>query len=221
MGRLPRLKTRSDGARRPGCCRAMPQCAVTSSPGLLSKCVSSGAVSQEELASAYSSQSSFFSSQLHEAEQRIQMQKELEKLQLELELLKQDKKNADVTHASYLAARLQALQTFCTHLQDVLKDHKLLAQRLSRPLGGTSLPIPAHLHRFVVQVVHMAMDFVETLDEKRSAVSRRADAAADLDQLKTSVSQLLAVASEEEVLANRLLGCKDVCDSRLSDSSSS
>lgn len=94
-------------------------------------------------------------------------------LQLEVELLKEDKKNADVTHASYLgeehwwvsdrnfieellpsssAARLQALQTFCTHLQDVLKDHKLLAQRLTRPLSGTGLPIPAHLHRYASDV---------------------------------------------------------------------
>ncbi|XP_049596236.1 HAUS augmin-like complex subunit 2 isoform X3 [Syngnathus scovelli] len=169
---------------------------MTSSASLLAKCVSSGAVSQEELESANSSQSSVFSFQLHEAEQRIKMHKELEQLQLELELLTADKQNADATHVFYLAARLQALQMFCTHLQDVLKDHKLLAQQLSRPLGGANLPVPAHLRRFVVQVVQMATDFVETWDKKRSAISRCAGAAANLDQL-------------EEALADRLLRWKD------------
>ncbi|KAM9786493.1 HAUS augmin-like complex subunit 2 isoform 3-T3 [Syngnathus typhle] len=182
---------------------------MTSSARLLAKCVSSGAVSQEELESANSSQSSVFSSQLHEAEQRINMHKELEQLQLELELLTADKQNADATHVFYLAARLQALQTFCTHLQNVVKDHKLLAQQLSSPLGGANLPVPAHLRRFVVQVVQMSTDFVETWDEKRSAISRCAGAAANLDQLNTCVSQLLGLASQEEVLADRLLRWKD------------
>ncbi|KAM9786492.1 HAUS augmin-like complex subunit 2 isoform 2-T2 [Syngnathus typhle] len=130
-------------------------------------------------------------------------------LQLELELLTADKQNADATHVFYLAARLQALQTFCTHLQNVVKDHKLLAQQLSSPLGGANLPVPAHLRRFVVQVVQMSTDFVETWDEKRSAISRCAGAAANLDQLNTCVSQLLGLASQEEVLADRLLRWKD------------
>ncbi|XP_077421262.1 HAUS augmin-like complex subunit 2 isoform X2 [Vanacampus margaritifer] len=201
--------------------RTVSAFSVTSSARLLTSCVTSGAVSQEEQQSAYSSQSSVFSSQLHETEQRIKMQKELEQLQLEVELLKEDKKNVDVTHAFYLASRLQALQMLCTHLQEVLKDHKLLAQRLTRPLGRTNLPVPAHLQRFVVEVVHMTMDFVETLDEKTSTVRRRAGAADNLDQLNTSVCQLLALASEVETLASQLLRWKDVRSSLLSDSSSS
>ncbi|XP_077395700.1 HAUS augmin-like complex subunit 2 isoform X2 [Festucalex cinctus] len=199
----------------------MTQPTLTASAKLLSSCVSSGAVSQEELQAAYSSQSTVFSSQLRETERRIKMQKELEQLQLEAELLKEDKKNADVTHTFYLAARLQALQMLCTHLHKVLKDHKLLAQRLTRPLGRTNLPVPAHLHRFVVEVVHMAMDFVATLDEKRSAVRRGAGTADDLDQLNTSACQLLALATEVETLASQLLQWKDVRSSLLSDSSSS
>ncbi|XP_061531362.1 HAUS augmin-like complex subunit 2 [Phycodurus eques] len=195
---------------------------VTSSARLVSALVSSGGVSQEELEHASSSRRPVFSSRLHEAEQRLRMREELQRLQLEAALLEEEKKSADVTHAVHLSTRLQALQTFSAHLQDVLKDRNLLARRLARPPGRTDLPVPAHLRRFVVEVVHGVMDFVETLDEKRSAARRRAGAAEDdLEQLNACVAELSAQASEAETSANQLLRWKDARSGLLSDGSSS
>ncbi|KAF1375274.1 hypothetical protein PFLUV_G00237880 [Perca fluviatilis] len=143
---------------------------VTPAASLLARCVSRGALSQEEIDSASSSLSPAFSAHLHEAEQRIRTQRQLDQLQLEVELLQQEKKSADVSHTFYLTRRFQMLQVFCCHLQDVLKDQSSLRQRLMRPLGRTNLPVPAHLHRFVVDVVTLLLDFIETLEEKMDSV---------------------------------------------------
>nr|XP_057946940.1 HAUS augmin-like complex subunit 2 [Doryrhamphus excisus] len=191
---------------------------VTSSARLVSKCVSSGAISQEELGSAYSQTSSIFSSQLHEAEQRMRMEKELDQLELEVELLKVEKMSADVTHPACLAARFHTLQTFCAHLQDVLKDQNRLKQRLMKPLGRTNLPVRAHLHRFLVDVVNMLLDFVERLDEKTSVVRRRAAVTDDVAQLNSSLDQLFLLVVEVETLASQLLQWKEVHSSLMSDS---
>ncbi|XP_057715387.1 HAUS augmin-like complex subunit 2 [Corythoichthys intestinalis] len=176
---------------------AVPPVTVVSSATLLSKSVSSGEVSQDEREAAV------FSPEFYEAARHIKMRKELTKLELEVELLKEEKKNADVTHPFYLAGRLQALQRFCTHLRDVLKARELLAGQLARPVCHENLPVPAQLHSYVVETTHMAMEFVETLDEKRSTISKSGHVACDLDQLDSSVMQLTAQSWEVATLANR------------------
>ncbi|XP_051805157.1 HAUS augmin-like complex subunit 2 isoform X2 [Acanthochromis polyacanthus] len=75
---------------------------VTPAASLLSRCVSVGAVSQEEIDSASSNRSPAFSPQVQEAEQRIMKQKQLDELQLQLELLRVDHQSADVAHSFHL-----------------------------------------------------------------------------------------------------------------------
>ncbi|KAG7233325.1 hypothetical protein INR49_007216 [Caranx melampygus] len=96
-----------------------------------------------------------FSCHLNEAVQRVRVQRQLDQVQLEAELLQVEKQSADVTHTFHLCRRFQMLQMFCGHLQELLKDQNSLRQRLMRPLGRTNLPIQAHLHRSVVEVVQM------------------------------------------------------------------
>ncbi|XP_061676495.1 HAUS augmin-like complex subunit 2 isoform X2 [Syngnathoides biaculeatus] len=183
---------------------------VTPSGGLLSALVSSGAVSQEELEHASSSQRAVFSPRLHEAERRLRTREELQQLQLEAALLHEEKKSADVTRAVRLAPRLQALQTFNSHLEDVLRNHKVLARRLARPRSRADLPVPAHLRRSVVEVLRDVTDFVDTLDDKRGVVASGADIQRRrLDQLNADVEQLSAQASEAETWANQLLRRKE------------
>uniref|UniRef100_UPI0037E72D2B HAUS augmin-like complex subunit 2 isoform X2 n=1 Tax=Semicossyphus pulcher TaxID=241346 RepID=UPI0037E72D2B len=156
---------------------------VSPAAGLLSRCVSRGAVSQEEIDSASSRLSPAFSSHLLEAEQRIRAQRQLDELQLEAELLKMEKRSADVTHTSHLTRRFQMLQVFCAHLQDLLKDQNSLRQRLMRPLGRTNLPVQAHLHSFVVESVSVLLDFIETLEENLNSVHCSPSTQYRLDQL--------------------------------------
>ncbi|XP_051236864.1 HAUS augmin-like complex subunit 2 [Dicentrarchus labrax] len=193
---------------------------VSPAVSLLSRCVSRGVLSQEQIDSASSRLSPAFSSDLKEAEQRITAQRQLDKLQLQLDLLKIEKESADVTHSFYLAQRFHMVQMFCGHLQDLLKDQNSLRQRLMRPLGHTNLPVQAHLHKFVVDAVKMLLDFIETLEENLISV-RSSPAARDrLAQLNASLAQLLAHVAEVECLSNQVLRCKEVCScSTQSDSS--
>ncbi|TKS86253.1 HAUS augmin-like complex subunit 2 [Collichthys lucidus] len=193
---------------------------VTPAASLLSRCVSRGVLSQEEIDSTSSRLSPTFSSHLHEAEQRIRRQRMLDELQLEMELLKMEKESADVTHRFYLTRRFQTLQMFCGHLQDLLKDQNSLRQRLMKPLGRTNLPVQAHLHRFVVDVVKMLLDFIETLEEKLISVRCSPTTRDRLTQLNASLAQLLAHVAEVESLSNQVLRWKEVrSSSMLSDSS--
>ncbi|KAM8737787.1 HAUS augmin-like complex subunit 2 isoform 1-T2 [Acanthopagrus schlegelii] len=193
---------------------------VTPAASLLSRCVSRGALSQEDIDSASSRLSPAFSSHMHKAEQRIRTQRQLDKLQLQMELLKMEKRSADVTHTFYLTQRFHMLQMFCDHLQDLLKDQNSLRQRLMKPLGRTNLPVQAHLHRFVVDVMKMLLDFIETLEEKMMSV-RCSDTTRDqLSQLNTSLAQLLSHVADVEGLSNQVLRWKDVRSScMLSDRS--
>ncbi|XP_054469357.1 HAUS augmin-like complex subunit 2 [Anoplopoma fimbria] len=192
---------------------------VTPAASLLSRCVSKDILSQEEIDSASSRLSPAFSSHLHEAEQRIRTQRQLDQLQLQTELLQKEKQSADVTHSFHLTRRFQMLQMFCGHLQDLLKDQNRLRQRLMRPLGRTNLPVQAHLHRFVVDLVRMLLDFIETLDEKLNSVRCSPSAGEHLDQLNAALAQLLAQVAEVESLSSQVLQRKEVHSSRKSDSS--
>uniref|UniRef100_A0A3B3I769 HAUS augmin-like complex, subunit 2 n=1 Tax=Oryzias latipes TaxID=8090 RepID=A0A3B3I769_ORYLA len=122
-------------------------------------------------------------------------------LQLQLDLLKVDMHSSDVAHAFHLSES-EGLQRLGAHLLAVLKEQKSLTQRLMAPLARTDLPVPAHLHRSVVESFRMMMDFMERLEEKLRSVRNQEDCSNNLD---ASTAQLLALAAETDVLSNRML----------------
>ncbi|XP_070698921.1 HAUS augmin-like complex subunit 2 isoform X2 [Pempheris klunzingeri] len=176
---------------------------------LLSRCVSRGALSQEEIDSTSSRLSPSFSPHLYEAEHQTRMQRQLDELLLQRELLKTEKESADVTHSFYLIRRFQVLQTFYGHLQDLLKDEHSLRQRLMRPLGRTNLPVQAHLQRFVMELVTMLMDFTEAVEERLVSVRCRSNTIEHLAQLGEAVPQLLSQVAQVQSLCGQLLSWKD------------
>lgn len=192
---------------------------VTPAASVLSRCVSRGALSQEEIVCASSDGSPAFSPHLYRAEERIRTQRRLEELQLQMEMLKVEIRSADVTHQLHLARRFQMLQMFCVHLQDLLKEQNNLKQKLMKPLGHTHLPVHAHLHRSVVQVLKMLLGFMETLEATLSSVQKSPTASERLAQLDSSLVQLLAQVVRVESLTNQVLQWKEVRSSMLSDSS--
>lgn len=190
---------------------------VTPAAAVLSRCVSRGALTQELLDSASTGLRPTFSPQLQEAEQRIRMQKQLDELQLKVELLNLEKKSADVTHRFHLTRRFQVLQMLCTHLQNVLKNQSNLRQRLMKPLGRTNLPIQAELHRFVVDLVTMLPNFIEKLEEMVTSLRCSPTAGERLAQLDTSLAQLLARVVEVEGLSDQVLCWQEGCSRRSDD----
>nr|XP_020477056.1 HAUS augmin-like complex subunit 2 isoform X2 [Monopterus albus] len=165
---------------------------------------------KEEIDSTSYRLSPAFSSRLHEANHRIRTRRQLDGLQLQTELLQTEKEYADVTHPFHLTQRFQMLQMFCGHLQDVLKDQNHLKQRLMKLPGHTNLPIQAHLHRCVVEVVKMLLDFIETLEEKLSSIHSWTTTRDRLSQLNTSLAQLLALVVDLQSLSSQILQWKEV-----------
>ncbi|KAK2892332.1 hypothetical protein Q8A73_017997 [Channa argus] len=193
---------------------------VSPAANLLARCVSKGALSQEDIDSASSRPSPAFSLRLNDAEQRISAQKQLDQLQLEMQLLKMEEKNADVTHTHHLTRRFQMLQLFCSHLQDILKEQNTLRQRLMRPIGRTNLPVQAHLHRSVVDSVKLLLDFIENLEEKLKSVHSWTRTRDHLTHLDTSLIKLLAQVVELQTLSSQVLQWREVGSSSLQSDSS-
>ncbi|XP_029981799.1 HAUS augmin-like complex subunit 2 [Sphaeramia orbicularis] len=192
---------------------------VTPSASLLSRCVSRGAVSQEDIDSTSSNGSPAFSPHLYRAEERTRTQRKLEELQLQMEMLRAEKWSADVTHHVHLAGRFQSLQMFCVHLQDLLKEQNNLRQKLMKPLGHTHLPVHAHLHRSLVDTLQSLLSFMDTLEDTLNSVRNIPTASERLTQLDSSLVQILAQVARVENLTNQVLQWKEVRSSVLSDSS--
>uniref|UniRef100_A0AAZ3QE66 Uncharacterized protein n=1 Tax=Oncorhynchus tshawytscha TaxID=74940 RepID=A0AAZ3QE66_ONCTS len=161
---------------------------VTPVASLLTRCVASGVLSQEDVDSV-PREPHVFSPHLLEAEQLITMERELDKINLEMELLKLEKESADVTHKFYLSQRFTSLQQFTSHLQDVLREQASLRRRLMKPLCQTNLPVEADLHRYVVEVMRMVVEFIENLEAKISTVRSIPTIDDSMSNLVSSFSQ--------------------------------
>ncbi|XP_038156798.1 HAUS augmin-like complex subunit 2 [Cyprinodon tularosa] len=194
---------------------------VTPAASLLSRCVSVGAVSQGELDQAFSDPDPVVSWRLREAELQFRKQKQLEEVQLQLELLKVEEQSADVTQGFHLGDKTEELQLLGNHLLDVLKDQKVLVQRLMRPLARTGLPVPAHMQRFVVDSVKMMIDFIERLEEKLSSAHCLNATSDRLALLESSLALLLTLAAESETLFCKIQQWRSVSSSSCSEPPSS
>ncbi|CDQ62674.1 HAUS augmin-like complex subunit 2 isoform X2 [Oncorhynchus mykiss] len=177
---------------------------VTPVASLLTRCVASGVLSQEDVDSV-PREPHIFSPHLLEAEQLITMERELDKINLEMELLKLEKESADVTHKFYLSQRFTSLQQFTSHLQDVLREQASLRRRLMKPLCQTNLPVEADLHRYVVEVMRMVVDFIENLEAKISTVRSIPTIDDSMSNLNNGIAQLLAQVTEVERLSKQIL----------------
>uniref|UniRef100_A0A4W5P7V8 HAUS augmin like complex subunit 2 n=1 Tax=Hucho hucho TaxID=62062 RepID=A0A4W5P7V8_9TELE len=163
---------------------------VTPVASLLTRCVASGVLSQEDVDSV-PREPCVFSPHLLEAEQLITMERELDKINLEMELLKLEKESADVTHKFYLSKRFTSLQQFTSHLQDVLREQASLRRRLMKPL----------LYLFELMVV----DFIENLEAKISTVRTIPTIEDSMSNLNNGIAQLLAQVTEVERLSKQVL----------------
>ncbi|KAM4625644.1 HAUS augmin-like complex subunit 2 [Polymixia lowei] len=194
------------------------QYSVTPVANILTRCVVNGVLSQEEIDSA-PRDSHAFSCHLQEVEQQIKSKKQLDKLQLEVELLKSEKESADVTHRFYLNQRFEAVQQFTSHLQEVLRDQRSLRQRLMSPLCQSSLPVQADLHRYVVEVIRMVVHFIENLETHLTGVRTAPSVHHSMAKLNNALSQLLVLVGEVENLSKQVLQWKSHHSKLLSDSS--
>ncbi|XP_051723553.1 HAUS augmin-like complex subunit 2 [Ctenopharyngodon idella] len=189
---------------------------VTPAAKILARCVTSGTMTQEEL-DAVPRESEVFSSSLLEAEQLSRIRHDLDQTNLDLELLRLERDGADVTHSHYLSQRFASLQQFTSHLQEVLREQTVLRERLTKPLCQQNLPIPADLHRYVVELMGMVVEFIQNLEVKIKMVRAIPNTESYLSNLNNGRTQLLAQVTEVENLYKQVLKRRGHSQTRLFD----
>ncbi|KAK1158724.1 HAUS augmin-like complex subunit 2 isoform X1 [Acipenser oxyrinchus oxyrinchus] len=180
---------------------AQPQTGVAQ---ILARCVAAGVLSQETLDS-FPKDPDLFSPQLQQAEQIAAVRREIDQKSLEVELLRLEQEGADVTHPFHLSQKFEALQRFTSHLQGVLREQRSLRQRLMKPLCQQNLPVEASLHRYVVEMLGLAIDFIERLESSVQAKRFAPSVAQSVTTLENCLARLLSLVSEMEELSEQVL----------------
>ncbi|KAK2843280.1 hypothetical protein Q7C36_011495 [Tachysurus vachellii] len=177
---------------------------VTPAAKVLARCVASGTMSQKELDDV-PREPEIFSSLLLQTEHMNKIKQEIDQVKLDLDLLILEKNSADVTHSYHLCQRFASLQRFTSHLQEVLREQTSLRQRLMKPLCQQNLPIQANLHRYVVTLMAMVVEFIETLEMKIKMVNSIPTTDESVNNLSNGMTQLLAQVTEVESLTKQVL----------------
>nr|XP_060616932.1 HAUS augmin-like complex subunit 2 isoform X1 [Anolis sagrei ordinatus] len=170
---------------------------------MLSRALSSGTLSQDTLDRCPKPAPCFV--RYSEAEQIANLRAEISQLNLEIEILQMEKDTADITNQFYLTQKSQALQAMNRHLEAVLKDKRALRQRLVRPLCEESLPIEAVFHRYVVEVLGLAMAFIEKLESHLATVRSIPDLPVAVKNMDSALAKMDLLVAETEDLANQIL----------------
>ncbi|XP_041121643.1 HAUS augmin-like complex subunit 2 [Polyodon spathula] len=176
---------------------------------VMARCVAAGVLSQETLDSI-PKDPDLFSPQLQQAEQIAALRREIDQKSLEVELLRLEREGADVTHPFHLAQKFEALQQFTSHLQGVLREQRSLRQRLMKPLCQQNLPVEASLHRYIVEMLGLAIDFIERLESSVRAKRFAPSVGQSVTTLENCLARLLSMVSEMEELSEQVLQWRGV-----------
>ncbi|XP_042301330.1 HAUS augmin-like complex subunit 2 [Sceloporus undulatus] len=170
---------------------------------MLARCLSSGTVSQDTLDICGKPAPCFV--HFSEAEQIADLRAEINELNLEIEILQMKKDTADIIHPFYLTQKCQALQAMNRHLEAVLKDKRALRQRLVKPLCQESLPVEAVFHRYAVELLALAMSFIEKLENHLATVRSLPNLPLAIKNMDSALAKMDLFVADIEDLANQIL----------------
>ncbi|XP_062974930.1 HAUS augmin-like complex subunit 2 [Elgaria multicarinata webbii] len=170
---------------------------------MLARCLYSGVVSQGTLDICGKPASCFV--RLSEAEEVADLHAEINQINLEAEILQMEKDTADIIHPFYLTQKCQALQAMNRHLEAVLKNKRSLRQRLVKPLYQESLPIEAVFHRYAVELLALAVPFIEKIETHLATVRSIPQIPLTLKKLDSALAKMDLLVTETEELAEQIL----------------
>ncbi|KAF7251532.1 HAUS augmin-like complex subunit 2, partial [Varanus komodoensis] len=170
---------------------------------MLARCLSAGVVSQETLDICRKPAPCFV--RLSEAEEISDLHAEINQINLEAETLQLVKDTADIAHPFYLSQKCQILQEMNRHLEAVLKDKISLRQRLMKPLCQESLPIEAVFHRYVVELLAMAVAFIEKLETHIATIKGIPQIPLIMKNMDSALAKVILLVTATEELAEQIL----------------
>ncbi|XP_074145490.1 HAUS augmin-like complex subunit 2 [Sminthopsis crassicaudata] len=181
----------------------VPETAPTAAGQLLTEYLASGIVTQEILDSCKNPAPIF--ANFSRIKQIKDLQAEIRQKTLEIDLLKLEKDTADVVHPFFLAQKCETLQSMNQHLETVLKEKRALRQRLMKPLCQENLPIEAIYHRYVVQLLDLAVTFIEKLEAHIEAIRNIPCLDSSVKTMDRALTKMNVLAGETEELIENIL----------------
>ncbi|XP_036300715.1 HAUS augmin-like complex subunit 2 isoform X1 [Pipistrellus kuhlii] len=170
---------------------------------LLGHLAATGTVTQEILDISKKSTPCFVN--FSRLQQITNIQAEINQKNLEIELLKLEKDTADIVHPSFLAQKCQTLQSMNNHLEAVLKEKRSLRQRLLKPMCQENLPIEAAYHRYMVQLLELAVTFIEKLETHLETIRNIPHLNTNLKKMSKALAKMDILVTETEELAENIL----------------
>ncbi|XP_075437779.1 HAUS augmin-like complex subunit 2 [Ascaphus truei] len=170
---------------------------------LLEKCLGSGVLTKEILDCTRQESSCF--SHVGELERISDIKAEINQKSLELELLRLEQETADVAHPLFLSQKCQALQAMNIHLEAVLKEKRTLRQRLAKPLCQENLPIESSYHRFLAELLTLAVNFIEKLEVYLQTIQTIPGIPDRANKMDNALVRMESLEAEMEELAEQIL----------------
>ncbi|XP_067414009.1 HAUS augmin-like complex subunit 2 isoform X1 [Emydura macquarii macquarii] len=147
---------------------------------------------------------------LSEMERIADIQAEINQKNLETEILRLEKETADIAHPYFLTQKCQALQVMNKHLEAVLKEKRTLGQRLMKPLCQENLPIEAVFHRYVAELLTLAVAFIEKLESHLQTVRSIPRIPLIMKNMDNALAKMNLLVTETEELAEQILSWRDL-----------
>ncbi|XP_066494122.1 HAUS augmin-like complex subunit 2 [Tiliqua scincoides] len=189
----------------------------TAAGGMLARCLAVGLASQEVLDICGKPAPCLI--RLSVKEKIADIRAKLGQTNLELEFLQTEKDTADITHPFYLTQKCQALKMMNSHLEALLKEKRALRQRLAKPLCQESLPIEAIFHRYAVELLALAVAFIEKLEAHLTTVRSIPQLPLTMKNMDSTLEKVDLLVTETEKLAEQILQWKAKRNDIFSDNS--
>nr|XP_006135472.1 HAUS augmin-like complex subunit 2 [Pelodiscus sinensis] len=147
---------------------------------------------------------------LSKMEQTAEIQAEIHQKSLETEILRLEKETADIAHPYFLTQKCQVLQAMNKHLEAVLKEKRTLRQRLMKPLCQENLPIEAIFHRYVAELLTLAVAFIEKLESHLQTIRSIPQIPQTMKNMDNALAKINLLVTETEELAEQILTWREL-----------
>ncbi|XP_030415451.1 HAUS augmin-like complex subunit 2 [Gopherus evgoodei] len=175
---------------------------------VLSKCLAAGVVTQEMLDLSAKQAPCFV--HLTEVEKIADIRAEINQKSLEAEIMGLEKETADIAHPYFLTQKCHALQVMNKHLEAVLKEKRTLRQRLMKPLCQENFPIEAIFHRYVAELLTLAVAFIEKLESHLQTIKSIPQIPLTMKNMDNALAKINLLVTETEELAEQILRWREL-----------
>ncbi|XP_029454510.1 HAUS augmin-like complex subunit 2 isoform X2 [Rhinatrema bivittatum] len=174
---------------------------------IIAKCLESEVLNQKALNLSRREYPCFV--RVAEVERIADIKAEINQKSLEIELLQLEKETADIAHPLFLSQKCQALQAMNSHLEAVLKEKRMLRQRLARPLCQENLAIEAAYHRYVVELLKLAVTFIEKLEAYLQTVRSIPQVDESMKCMDNALARIESMEAELEQVTEQILNWRE------------